>query len=87
MLDKIILQVRKPTGFLGRLMAKGMNINHRKLTDWGFEFINKMDFNKILDIGCGGGRAINKLANLTLSQNKRNSHFISIKINEGVDEI
>jgi ubiquinone/menaquinone biosynthesis C-methylase UbiE len=64
MLDKIIFQVRKPTGFLGRLMAKGMNINHRKLTDWGFEFIKKKNFKNILDIGCGGGRAISKLVNL-----------------------
>lgn len=39
-----------------------MNRHHSKLTDWGLSHsaINKTD--TILDIGCGGGRTINKLA-------------------------
>jgi ubiquinone/menaquinone biosynthesis C-methylase UbiE len=69
MLDKIILQVRKPNGLLGRLMARGMNINHRKLTDWGLEFINKNDIKNILDIGCGGGRTIKKISILSPKSN------------------
>lgn len=88
MLDKIILQVRKPTGLLGRLMARGMNINHRKLTDWGLEFINKNDIKNILDIGCGGGRTIKRLSVLSPNSNvygidySKESINISARVNK-----
>jgi ubiquinone/menaquinone biosynthesis C-methylase UbiE len=39
-----------------------MNSSHSKLTDWGFEHISIEDRYTILDVGCGGGRTVSKLA-------------------------
>ena len=62
MLNSIILQARKPNGFLGLLMARGMNSSHSKMTDWGLRFADPGVASKILDIGCGGDRTIHKLS-------------------------
>ncbi len=49
-----------PEGELGVEMIEGMNRGHRDLTDWGFA---RVKFgNRILDVGCGGGAALAKLA-------------------------
>jgi ubiquinone/menaquinone biosynthesis C-methylase UbiE len=60
--DKIIAQCRKPSGFFGRFILWDMNRHHSKLTDWGLSQVLIKPDDKILDIGCGGGRTINKLA-------------------------
>jgi ubiquinone/menaquinone biosynthesis C-methylase UbiE len=39
-----------------------MNSSHSKLTDWGLEQIPIENHRAILDIGCGGGRTVSKLA-------------------------
>lgn len=64
LLDKVLRQVRKPTGLLGQMMAHGMNRTHNARTDWGLQHVKVETDYTILDIGCGGGRTINKLINL-----------------------
>jgi ubiquinone/menaquinone biosynthesis C-methylase UbiE len=39
-----------------------MNVSHSKVTDWGLQHISVGNNDTILDVGCGGGRTINKLA-------------------------
>ena len=39
-----------------------MNSRHSKLTDWGLSHIAMRPQNWVLDVGCGGGRTISKLA-------------------------
>jgi len=39
-----------------------MNSSHSKLTDWGLEHISIENHHTILDVGCGGGRTVGKLA-------------------------
>jgi len=39
-----------------------MNSGHSKLTDWGLEHVSIEKHYTILDIGCGGGRTVSKLA-------------------------
>ena len=39
-----------------------MNASHSKLTDWGLEQISIANHLTILDVGCGGGRTVSKLA-------------------------
>ncbi len=57
-----VTQCQKPSGWLGRLMARNMNGRHSKVTDWGLSHLRiEHDFT-ILDIGCGGGRTVSKLA-------------------------
>jgi SAM-dependent methyltransferase len=64
MMGRILRQCRKPTGWLGRLVARGMNISHSKLTDWGLSHVSVGEHSTILDIGCGGGGTIRKLAEI-----------------------
>jgi len=60
--DKMIAQCRKPSGLFGRLMLWEMNRHHSKLTDWGLSHVTIKRTDTILDVGCGGGRTVNKLA-------------------------
>ena len=55
-------QCQNPTGWLGRLVLRNMNARHSGVTDWGLSqaSIGKQDI--ILDVGCGGGRTVSKLA-------------------------
>jgi ubiquinone/menaquinone biosynthesis C-methylase UbiE len=39
-----------------------MNASHSKQTDWGLEHIAIENHGTILDVGCGGGRTVSKLA-------------------------
>ncbi len=55
-------QCSKPTGWLGRFTLWRMNASHSKLTDWGLKHITIENHYTILDLGCGGGRTVGKLA-------------------------
>jgi SAM-dependent methyltransferase len=55
-------QCRKPTGRMGRFTLWRMNWSHSKLTDWGLAHISIEHRDTILDVGCGGGRTVSKLA-------------------------
>ena len=55
-------QCSKPTGWLGRFTLWRMNSSHSKLTDWGLSHIPIESHYTILDVGCGGGTTISKLA-------------------------
>jgi ubiquinone/menaquinone biosynthesis C-methylase UbiE len=41
-----------------------MNSRHSKVTDWGLSHISIDKHSTILDVGCGGGRTVNKLADI-----------------------
>ncbi len=58
----MINQCRKPTGWLGRFVLWSMNSSHSKLTDWGIGHVSVGKDDTILDVGCGGGRTVSKLA-------------------------
>jgi ubiquinone/menaquinone biosynthesis C-methylase UbiE len=60
--DKVIAQCRKPSGLFGRYILWDMNRHHSKLTDWGLGHVSIAQTDTILDVGCGGGRTISKLA-------------------------
>jgi ubiquinone/menaquinone biosynthesis C-methylase UbiE len=55
-------QCSKPTGWLGRFTLWRMNSGHSKLTDWGLKHVSMEKHHTILDVGCGGGRTVSKLA-------------------------
>lgn len=58
----LMRQVRKPSRWLGRLALSEMNKRHSPLTDWGLSHIQIENGWTILDVGCGGGRTLSKLA-------------------------
>src|SRR5437764_1003762 len=60
--DKVIGQCRKPSGFFGRFILWRMNRHHSKLTDWGLSHVDIEKTDTLLDVGCGGGRTVSKLA-------------------------
>jgi ubiquinone/menaquinone biosynthesis C-methylase UbiE len=41
-----------------------MNSRHSKVTDWGLSHISIANHATVLDVGCGGGRTVSKLAAL-----------------------
>ena len=57
-------QVRKPTKWIGRFFLWIMNMSHSSVTDWGLKHVQIEKHFTILDVGCGGGRTIEKLAAL-----------------------
>ena len=63
----IMTQWRNPTGWLGRLLLRGMNITHSGLTNWGLTHVAIRKCDAILDVGCGGGRTVQKLAGIAAS--------------------
>src|SRR5215467_11207562 len=55
-------QCQKPTGWFGRFTLRNMNSRHSKVTDWGLSHISIPAEGNILDVGCGGGTTVSKLA-------------------------
>src|SRR5260221_13935208 len=57
-------QCRKPTGWLGRFLVRTMNRSHSDLTSWGLEHVQVGKSDAVLDVGCSGGRTVQRLAKL-----------------------
>jgi len=57
-------QCQKPAGLLGRFVLWNMNSRHAKVTDWGLSHVSIDKLATVLDVGCGGGKTINKLAGM-----------------------
>jgi hypothetical protein len=62
-----VTQCPKPTGWLGRLVLRNMNSRHSKVTDWGLSHVAVGEHDTVLDVGCGGGRTVSKLAAIVIS--------------------
>ena len=55
-------QCQKPRGLMGWFVLWSMNRRHSRLTDWGLEHVAIHQTDTVLDVGCGGGRTVAKLA-------------------------
>jgi SAM-dependent methyltransferase len=55
-------QCRKPAWLPGQLFLRSMNLSHAGLTKWGLSHASIQPTDTILDVGCGGGRAIDTMA-------------------------
>ena len=77
-LSKMLKQCRKPTGWLGELTALKMNSGHSKMTWWGVCHVS------ILDVGCGGGRTVNRLGQIAVEGKVYGIDFSesSVKVSE-----
>ena len=54
--------MRKPEGKLGNIQLKSMNKEHTPLALWNLKHLNIKPDDLILDVGCGGGININRMA-------------------------
>ena len=61
-IEKYVKQCRKPSGRFGRFVGRTMNVGHGKVRRWGLGHIAIEPDAVILDIGCGGGKAVQELA-------------------------
>jgi len=62
MIGRLIEQSKRPKGLLGRFLLWTMGLAHRRLTRWGLGQIDRSADDVVLDVGCGGGEAINQLS-------------------------
>lgn len=58
---KLVENAVKPAGFWGKLMIRSMNKGHHALTDWALGYAKIESGCRALDVGCGGGRTVQKL--------------------------
>lgn len=58
-------QCRKPSDRAGRQVLLRMNASHAAVTRWGLDHVPIEEDFTILDVGCGGGRTIDRLASRT----------------------
>ncbi|WP_067041528.1 class I SAM-dependent methyltransferase [Methanobrevibacter sp. YE315] len=54
--------MRKPKGKLGNIQLKSMNKEHTPVSLWGLKHLEIKPGDTILDVGCGGGININRMA-------------------------
>ena len=59
----------KPHGDAGAEMLRGMNEHHSAVTEWAVDILDVRPDDTVLDIGCGGGAAISKIADKITSGN------------------
>ncbi len=52
----------RPTGQAGQDMLMRMAESHRQVTDWGLSFADIKEDESILDVGCGSGMALKRVA-------------------------
>lgn len=59
---KVLENCKRPQGMVGRQTIKRMNKSHAELTAWGFSQISIRQGDTVLDVGCGGGKALKLLS-------------------------
>ena len=62
LIEKFVMQCRKPSGRLGRFVGRSMNFGHTKVRQWGLSHISIKPDSCVLDIGCGGGKTVKEIA-------------------------
>ena len=67
LMQQIFRHARKPTGRLGTLFGKSMNNRHSKLHSWGLSHVSIDPESIILDVGCGGGKAVQEMARVSVN--------------------
>ena len=75
---ELIKNARKPVGKLGHQILDRMNKSHESMARWGVSHFEIEPDSKILDIGCGGGRNIERFA----SQISENGRVVGIDYSE-----
>ncbi|MBE6508497.1 MAG: class I SAM-dependent methyltransferase [Methanobrevibacter sp.] len=75
---ELIKNARKPVGELGHQILDRMNKSHENMAQWGVSHFQIESDSIILDIGCGGGRNIERFA----EQISKNGKVVGIDYSE-----
>lgn len=67
---ELIKNARKPVGELGHKILDRMNESHESMASWGVSHFEIKPSDKILDIGCGGGRNLERFSNQISGEGK-----------------
>lgn len=78
--------MRKPQGKLGNIQLKSMNKEHTPVSLWGLKHLNIKPEDIILDIGCGGGININRMAEKAKKVYGVDYSIESVKLSREVNE-
>lgn len=60
----LVSQVRKPSRWVGEPFLWAMNNSHSPVTKWGLSHVTIEKHFSILDVGCGGGATVSRLAGM-----------------------
>ncbi|PLX25719.1 MAG: SAM-dependent methyltransferase [Ignavibacteria bacterium] len=63
-MNKLFAQAGKPSGRFGRFIGRAMNSGHARLHRWGLSHVSIASDVVILDIGCGGGKAVQNMGGI-----------------------
>ena len=58
----VLFQARKPDKWFGRVLARAMNQSHDAMTGWGLSHVTIDRHWNVIEVGCGGGRTVERLA-------------------------
>ena len=78
--------MRKPQGKLGNIQLKSMNKEHTPVSLWCLKHLNIKDEDTVLDIGCGGGMNINRMAENAKKVYGIDYSIESVKLSREVNE-
>lgn len=78
--------MRKPQGKLGNIQLKSMNKEHTPVSLWGLKHLNIQPNDIILDVGCGGGINIKRMAKNAKKVYGIDYSVESVKLSKEVNE-
>ena len=78
--------MRKPQGKLGNIQLKSMNQEHTPVSLWGLKHLNIKSDDVILDVGCGGGINVKRMAKSAKKVYGIDYSIESVKLSKEVNE-
>ena len=83
---ELIKNARKPVGDLGHQILDRMNKSHEEMAKWGVSHFEVFEDSKILDIGCGGGRNIQRFASqISLNGRVVGIDYSDVSVEKSID--
>ncbi len=83
--DTTLGNPRKPEGEAGAAMLTRMNESHGPVTEWALSFMDPKGATQLLDIGCGGGATIGRLARLAPEAKVTGVDYSPVSVQESKD--
>ena len=78
--------MRKPQGKLGNIQLKSMNKEHTPVSLWGLKHLNIKSDDIVLDVGCGGGMNVKRMAENAKKVYGIDYSIESVKLSKEVNE-